>query len=268
MRAAVGLAWIALLAGCMAVETPTASSTLRFSPALAEGFDALPRVVGETPQARAVNAALDRIDVGDREERASCLEMKRHNDNVEWGRSVEAPMIGPRFVSLVVNRGSYCGGAHPWWSRTPLVFDLETGRPINWTDWLPPEMATPIHAEDPDLGSGPPVLDSPALKAWFAARVLAEMTEYGRRECAELYAEDQRESWGLTAWPDARAGGLTLQSAGLVHADMGCHAEVVMPLDELKRRGGGRDLIEAIGSGRRDRLWRNAPPEPERTAAR
>lgn len=268
MRAAAGLACLALLVGCAPSHEPGARSALQFSPDLAEDFGSLPRVAGDTPQTRAINAALDRVDARDRENRASCLEMKPWNDNVEWGRTVDAPMTGPRYVSIVMSQGDYCGGAHPWWNRTALVFDLETGRLIDWTAWLPAEMATPIKAEEADRWVRPAFLESPSLKAWFAERVLAGMDEYGRRECSELYAEDQRDEWGLTAWPDAKGGGLTLQSAGLVHADMGCHGDVLMPLSELKRRGVAPELVEAIEAGHRAGLWRDAPPESAGTDSR
>ena len=268
MRAAAGLACLALLAGCAPSKEPRATSALQFSPDLAEDFGSLPRVTGETPQARAINAALDRVDARDRENRASCLEMKSRNDNVEWGRTVEAPMTGPRLVSIVMTRGDYCGGAHPSWDRTALVFDLETGRLVDWTAWLPSGMAKPIRHESSDQWVRPGALDSPLLKAWFADRVLAGMDEYGRRECADFYSESRRDSWGLTAWPNAKAGGLTLQSAGLAHAEMGCHADVLMPLRELKRRGVAPELVDAIEAGHRARLWRDGPPEPEEAVRR
>ena len=267
MRLPAGLACLALLAGCVGSDEPLPASTLRFSPDLADDFGALPRVAGDMPQARAINAALDRVDARDRENRTDCLEMKPLNDNVEWGRSVEAPMTGPRFVSIVMTQGDYCGGAHPSWTRTALVFDLETGRLIDWTSWLPAEMATPFQADDADRLVSPAVLGSPSLKAWFAGRALEQMGKDGRRECAAIYAEDRREyAWGLTAWPNAKDGGLTLQSAGLAHAEMGCHADVLMPLAEMMRRGIADELVDAIKAAQGARLWRDAPPEREEGA--
>lgn len=256
-----GLAAFVLLASCVGSEGPEAEATLRFLPDLAEGFAALPRVASETPQARAVNATLDRIDVGDRQNRADCLEMKPYNDNVEWGRIVEAPMTGPRFVSIVVTRGDYCGGAHPNWERTPLVFDLETGRLIDWRALLPAAMVEPIEDDSGPWGL-PAHLTSPALKSWFAERALAEMDAYGRADCTDLYNE-WRDSWGLVAWPDAKAAGLTLQTAGLAHAQKGCLTEVTIPLGELRRRGVRRELTDALEAAHRARLWRDAPPEQE-----
>ncbi len=263
MWAAAGLMSAALLAGSMGSATPAQDTILQFPSDATEDFQALPRVGLETPQARAINAALDRIDTRDRENRAMCLEAKTENDNVQWGRSVEAPMMGPRFVSLVVSQGEYCGGAHPNWARYPLVFDLETGRLIDWRGVLPANMIVALNDQDADRWVRAAYLQSPRLKAWFAERALAGMDPRSREDCGYLYGEDEHNSWGLEIWPDAKAGGLTLQTAGLAHAETGCLAEVVMSLDEMRRQGVRPDLIEAIDTAHRAHLWRDAPSEPD-----
>jgi hypothetical protein len=261
MRRLAGLAMAALLAGCGAAYAPPQPVDLQYGPDLAEGFGALPRVEADTPQAQAVNTALDQVDARDRANRESCLEAKAQNDNVEWGRSVAVPMKGPRFISIVMDQGDYCGGAHPNSGRTPLVFDLETGRLIDWKAWLPADMAAPIDNQDADAAAA---LQSPTLKAWFAERALAEMSPEGKAECAELYSEQWRDEWRLAAWPDAKAGGLRLQTAGLAHASKGCETEVLMPLRELKRRGVAREFTAALEVAYRTGQWRDAPKERER----
>ncbi len=263
MRIAAGLAMAALLAGCGGPDAPEADSILRFSPDLAAQFQALPRVALTTPQALAVNAALGQIDARDRQNREDCLSTKPQNDNVEWGRTVDVPMSGPRFVSILMTQGEYCGGAHPNWGRTALVFDLETGRLVNWRTFLPAEMTAEMNDDDADNGVSAAYLKSPTLKAWFAPRALAGMDSYGREECAAIYDEGGSDDWGLTIWPDAKTGGLTLQSEGLAHAEMGCFTDVAMPLGELKRRGVRRELTDALEAAHHARLWRDASPEPE-----
>lgn len=263
MRAAAGLAMTVLLAGCGGPDVPKAQSALRFSPDLAENFQALPRVALETPEAQAVNAALDRVDARDRESREDCLSMKPHNDNVEWGRTVDVAMSGPRFVSIVMTRGEYCGGAHPNWDRPALVFDLQTGRLIDWRAFLPAGMTAEMHDDDADEWVSAAYLKSPELKAWFAARAMAAMDEYGRKECADIYGQGGHDEWGLTIWPDAKAAGLILQSAGLAHAEKGCFTEVTMSLRELKRRGVRRELTDALEVAHRSHLWRDGYREPE-----
>lgn len=264
-RAAAGPAMAALLAGCAGPAAPSTESVLRFSPELAEDFDALPRVALDTPQAQAINAALDRIDARDRQNRDDCLSLKPQNDNVTWGRTVETSMAGPRFVSIVVSQGEYCGGAHPNWVRAPLVFDLDTGRLIDWRRFLPADMTAQLDDEDADKWGRAAYLKSPTLKAWFAERALAGMDAYGRENCADVYDDGEGDYWGLTIWPDAKTGGLILQSAGLAHAEMGCFTEVAMSPQEVKRRGVARELTHALDAAHRAGLWRDAPPEQEET---
>jgi hypothetical protein len=172
-------------------------------------------------------------------------------------------MTGPRFVSLLITRGRYCGGAHPDWEQSALVFDLETGRMIDWSTFLPADLAVQMRDEGADEWVRPAYLTSPALKAWFAERAMDGMSLEGRQECAGLYGDDGGDSWGLQARPDAKAGGLTLQTAGLAHAETACHMDVTMPLDELRRRGVHPDLVAAIETAHRAGLWRDASPEPE-----
>lgn len=256
MRIAAVLAASAFLtAGCAPAQSegPTAAPRLVWSASLAEHFDALPRVAADTPEAREINAYLDRIDVGDRAERADCL--AAGGDNVEWGRSVEAPMTGPRFVSVLLTTGYYCGGAHPSWGQKSLTFDLESGRLADWAGFLPDDMALPRYEAGDQW---PQLLRSPSLKAWYARQAIAQrrMPE-GEDDCAEVL----KGSEPLDVWPDAQTGGLALQVSGLAHAAAACTETVVMPLAELRRRGVDPALVDAIEAAHRAGQWRPLPPE-------
>lgn len=266
MHRAAGLAVAALLAGCDGPQQPAPQSALSFSPDLAEDFAALPRIAAATPQAAAINGALDRLDANSVESRTSCLELRTQNDNVFAGRTVDAPMTGPRFVAIVVTSGNYCGGAHPNWGRTPLVFDLETGRLIDWRDWLPADMVEPMTDTEADRYTQPAVLQSLTLKAWFAQQALSEMDANGRAACAEIFGDYEPDWWSLNAWPDAKAGGLRLQTSDLAHASMGCHTDILMPLRDLKRRGAHREFTDALEAAHRANLWRDGAPETEGTS--
>lgn len=259
MRTAAVLVASALLtAGCAAAQSegPAAGPRLVWSGPLAEHFDALPRVAGTTPQAREINAYLDRIDVSDRAQRADCL--AEGGGNVEWSRSVEAPMTGPRFVSVLLTTGYYCGGAHPSWQQKSLTFDLESGRLADWSDFLPDDMALPRYeASD----RWPQLLRSPSLKAWYGREAIAKrrMAE-GEDDCAEVLLDYEP----LDVWPDARTGGLALQVSGLAHAVSACTETVVMPIAELRRRGVDSTLIDAVEAAHRASQWRAPPPEAPR----
>ena len=258
--AAVLVAITVLTAGCAAAQSegPDTVPRLVWSAPLAPNFNALPRVAGDTRQARDINAYLDRIDANDREDRATCLEMQPLNDNVEWGRSVEAPMTGPRFLSVLVTTGYYCGGAHPSWQQKSLTFDLESGRLVDWAEFLSADMALPRYEAGDQW---PQLLRSPSLKAWYAREAIAQRRmPGGEDECAEVL----RDSEPLDVWPDAQTGGLALQVSGLAHAVSVCTETVVMPLSELRRRGVDPALVDSIEAAHRVGQWRPLPPESPR----
>ncbi len=260
MRMAAGLACLVLLTGGGAAEPPRATGPttppLRWDADIADGFEALPRVAADTPQARSINSFLDSLDVRDREERSSCL--AEPSANVEWSRSIEAPMAGPRFVSLIVTIGYYCGGAHPYWTQTHYTFDLDTGRQADWSALLPDDMSRPLQAP---RYSWPALLESPSLAAWFAERALAGMDQRGRDDCADVYGPEGRKYWSLAVWPDAKEGVLGLQPAGLAHAETGCLVSVTIPLADLKRRGAAPELTDAIDAAHAAEYWRGPRPE-------
>jgi hypothetical protein len=54
-------------------------------------------------------------------------------DGGEWQRTVKVTMRGPRFLSMVAMDGMYCGDAYPDDDLVVLVFNLETGEPVDWS---------------------------------------------------------------------------------------------------------------------------------------
>lgn len=263
MRIAAPLiASLLLTAGCAApgVTTPAQSDGLTWAPPLADGFEALPRVSGDTPPAREINAFLDRMDVRAREERGECLsDASTLSDNREWGRSVEAPMTGPRFLSLLVTTGYYCGGAHPDWAQKALTFDLMSGRQVDWATQLPADMALPRHEASDHW---PQLLKSPSLIAWYGRQAVAQRQAAvaGEDECAEVLTNGS-DVGALNIWLDARSEGLAAQVTGLAHVVAACTETVIMPLDELQRRGANPAMIEALEAAHRQNRWRPASPE-------
>jgi hypothetical protein len=265
MRLAAGLGTIVLLAAAPVhaqdAATTTVGEILRWGPDLAKDFEALPRIAGDAEPARAINAFMDRLDERDREARSDCL--AEAPDHYEWGRSVEAPMTGPRFVSVIVTLGAYCGGAHPYWSETHYTFDVETGRQIDWAAFLPDEMASPLHAPE---YSWPASLASPMLKARFIGDAIAQRRAFDpsradQDECVGVLSE---ETGALGAWLDARAPGLALSNAGLPHAVQACTETVVIPLEDLRRGGAAPLLIDAIATAHAEGRWRARTEEAAR----
>lgn len=260
MRAAAGLACLVLLTGCGAARSPAAevASPLTWGADIAEDFEALPRVAGDSPADRAINAFLDGLDARDRESRSNCL--TEGPENAQWGRSVAAPMTGPRFVSIIVTRGDYCGGAHPNWSETHYTFDLLTGTHVDWPALLPAGMSARIH--EPEY-SWPATLASPSLTAWFAQRALAGLDRDVQDTCASTYGPEGRGSLGLGVWLDAKENGLGLQLIPSHHAEIACVTSLTIPAADLRRRGVSAELVDAIETAHRERLWRDRRPESE-----
>lgn len=265
MRSPAGLAAIVLLAAAPVdaqVATPTTvGEVLQWGPDLAKDFEALPRVAGDAGPARAINAFMDGLDDRDREARSGCL--ADAPEHYEWGRSIEAPMTGPRFVSVVVTIGYYCGGAHPYWSETHYTFDLETGGQIDWAAFLPAEMASPL---SPAEYNWPASLASPALRARFIRDAIAQRRAFDparvdQDECVEVLSEETR---ALDAWLDARTPGLALSNAGLPHAVQACTETVVVPLEDLRRSGADPLLINAIAAAHAEGHWRARTGEAAR----
>lgn len=57
----------------------------------------------------------------------------------DYSRTVEIAMQGPRYLSLVAEDIYSCGAPHPLDAELALVYDLQTGLPVNWLKWLPPD---------------------------------------------------------------------------------------------------------------------------------
>lgn len=119
-----------LLAVAVPAWAADRSVTLKAPPDVMPGIAAMPQIDAPVDEAeRRINAALKRLDGSVRKAAKHCtVEAGKAGD---WGRSVEAPMRGPGFVSFVVHDGVFCGGAHPNSSTMSIVYNLKTGAPVD-----------------------------------------------------------------------------------------------------------------------------------------
>jgi hypothetical protein len=92
------------------------------------GVGALRIVSGipETPAA-AINAWLD--------------EARRELDSLwvdcsDWEGSVTAAFVSTSWLVFDVNASGFCGGVHPNESSTPIAFDAQEGKRIDFSDWI------------------------------------------------------------------------------------------------------------------------------------
>jgi hypothetical protein len=236
----------AILAALAAPPASAASAppTLRKTPNLAKNAEAYPTLVGATLAIAKINRALRAANAKQREDMKDCRR-DAPQDGYWWEQSVEAPLIGAHFVSLWAHGNMSCGGAHPNFIDEALVFDLCAGERVDWRKLLPLQLLDePGRASD---GAVPPpaAIASPALTALFLAE--AEKEGVGA-DCQEAFAEQEMK---FEFWPDAKAKGLAMRAANLLHwAEGPCGGPATIPTETLKRLGFDARLIHDVETGR------------------
>ena len=81
---------------------------------------------------RHINTALQRLDRPAARAAHECRTEGPPSSGYR-SRAVSVTMAGPRFLSIVIVDDAFCGGAHPETATLSLVYDLRTGRPVDWT---------------------------------------------------------------------------------------------------------------------------------------
>lgn len=196
----------------------------------------LPRIT--TPAnavTRRINASLVAADQGFDTVAANC---RATTPNPQATRKVVVTARGPALLALVTRDETNCGGAYPNTGTMALVFDLASGRFVDWTRLLP-KGATP--ARDNEAGTDVTLgtiawepLRQAYLERYRAAPALAAAV--GRDNigaCADAVADDR----DFILWPDTRAHALVAQPVGLPHAAAGCEVPVALDAAALKGLG-------------------------------
>ena len=233
----------------VALIAPSASAAnapppLHKTPNLAKNAEAFPTLVGATPAIARINRALRAANAKQREDMKGCRR-DTPQDGYWWEQSVDAPLIGAHFVSLAAHGNLSCGGAHPNFIDEALTFDLTTGEPVDWRRLLPASLRrAPGRAAD---GAAAPddAIASPALTALFVDQSTKEGVG---ADCQEAFGQQEMN---FEFWPDAKAKGLAMRAANLLHwAEGPCSGPVTIPVATLKRLGFDNLLIEDIETGR------------------
>ncbi|RYF94282.1 MAG: hypothetical protein EON95_05910 [Caulobacteraceae bacterium] len=212
---------------------------------LSAAADAFPRIVEPAgPRTDRINQALTRADARGRKAMKDCGQER----GVAFERSVTAPMTGQPFLTLIASDFASCGGAHPSIFQMALTYDLGTGRPINWADYLPADLVKPEVLVDIGDGSQLGAVQAPALLAFYRAAAKAQRQD---RNCDEVY--DGAE--GLYLWIDAKAGGMAMSMTGVPHAVQACDDPVVMSTAELRKRGAKPALTDAIDAASKSKHY-------------
>ncbi|HXV00062.1 MAG TPA: hypothetical protein VG166_06165 [Caulobacteraceae bacterium] len=213
---------------------------------------AFPRITAPRDEVSArINAALAPLDLAALRVAAECLGEARRAGAAggDWGRTVVVTMKGPRLLSFLVTDSYFCGGAHPDVEAWPLVFDLSTGQPVDWTRFLPRALLGKATTDiDPDT-AGRISLASPGLHTLYMAGYGAQARVVDP-ECRDVMADS--DAAVASIWPDAANGGLMVDF-DVPHVVAACAVPVVIPVAHLKALGASPDLTAALTAARASR---------------
>lgn len=232
--------WVLSLALILATSAVAAEPVRLARPMSAS---ALPRIAAPlTPQAAKINAALTRLDQRWASYARECR--KSGKDNTAT-RSVKVTMAGLRFLSLVASDEETCGGAHPDNSTLALVYDLGSGRPVDWRVLLGPRLATATRLDTVIDGSKIGTAGSPELSRLYqrALRKAPGFDPAWWTECAEVLQDPDLQ---YVLWPDAKTRGLVALPV-VVHAVAPCAEDATIPAGELKQAGADAGFVAALG---------------------
>lgn len=210
---------------------------------LRPGFGShLPRITAPVNAAtRRINAALGSADSAFDEVAANC---QPHPD---VSRKIAVTARGPALLAIVTTDETYCGGAYPNIGTLALVFDLKSGRFVDWTRLLPTG-AVATRADEAGTDAVLGVIAWAPLRRAYLARyraapaVAAAVGRDNIETCAGAVAADN----DFILWPDTRARALMAQPVGLPHVAAGCEVPVALDATALKALGLAPAAIAAI----------------------
>jgi hypothetical protein len=221
--------------------------SLKIPSPLRPGIAAMPTIAAAKDEAeRRINTALRRLDATMRKTTAGCTGPDGRRG--EWERSVEAPMRGPGYLSLVVTDVITCAGRGPGIGVMSIVYDLTTGTPVDWTRLLPPDLTGKVALETGADGTRMVTLASTTLHALYLAGYRPGDVEPSCREAVSEPGAGAPPA--MMVWPDAKAGGLVLQF-NLPRAAQACSDPVVISSVTLRRHGADARLLAAIDAAHR-----------------
>jgi hypothetical protein len=213
--------------------------TLKPSPPLTRHVAAFPRIAAPAgAAAQRINLALDRQDDNVKSVARQCA----HDG---WSRDVTVTMRGPRYLSLTAQDSWYCGGAYPDAGRLVLVYDLDTGSPVNWARLLPAAMIGSASLDTAGDGTRIGVIQSRVLQDYYVKTRTSDPKDPLDADCRDVV---QDPALKFTLWPDAHDGGIRIEPVGLPHVVAVCGGSVLIPAAALRRMGVQPSLADAIES--------------------
>lgn len=243
---------LSLLSGTAALAQGSASGSsdlvLRPQPAVGDNSAAFPRVIGSGDAVRRINVSLDAVDADLRKAIRDCWQSAKENGgNAGWTRTVRVTMRGPRFLSMVAQDDPFCGGAHPDADTLALVFDHNTGRPVDWRRLLPSSLISSTTLVTGLGGSREGLVLSPRLLSLYRNRYPAKPKDIDpadRDECRDSVQD------GFTIWLDAPTQGLMIQPTAQNFAAAACAVPISLPASLLAAFGADPALAAALRAAR------------------
>ena len=215
-------------------------------PAVRSNVAAMPEILTPRDAAEhAINTALRFLDAKVR------LASAPHPETCPGGsytRGVSATMRGPGFLSFLVTDEIDCG-AHPSVEIRSIVYDLKTGKPVDWNKLLP---AAYVEGA-PDSAAGETV--EPVITA--ASKRLYELYLAGYPKDQDADCEQTVRDAGtdtgpppMTLWLDAKGDGLAVRF-DLPHAVQACAEAVTISTETMHADGADQFLTDAIDAAHR-----------------
>ncbi|MGC2110181.1 MAG: hypothetical protein WA655_11740 [Candidatus Korobacteraceae bacterium] len=212
---------------------------------LRQGVDLWPLIAHpRNPAEQRINATLTRLNQRLAQAVKDCDKQvgDTTGDNTtsdDWSRTVEMTMTGPHFLSLVASDEVFCGGAHPDSRRTALVFDMNTGAPVDWTKLVAASAGASAYTDTATDGSTIGALVLPALQTRNVAAANAD--------CKDVFQDPQ----SFLLWPDAKSGMLVAEPFDLPHAVAACAQQLKLTMPQARQLGFSESLLSAIEEAHR-----------------
>lgn len=220
---------------------------------LRPGVDAWPLILDpETPPEQRVNATLTNLnqrlqhalqdcDASYQESLKQMGDGAKNQDPVskDWSRRIVVTMRGPRFLSLLASDSTSCGGAHPNSDQVAMVFDMNSGAPVNWTAVMASTAGAAAYKGTSMGGSAAGALVLPGLKTMAVAVADAD--------CKDAFLDTQP----FLIWPDAQHGKLVAQPFDLPHVVQACANQIDLTPDQARKLGFDESLVGAIEQAHR-----------------
>lgn len=189
-----------------------------------------------------INALLEKQDekvraaVKDCEKSFHELRPDAPKEHGEWSRGVEVTMKGPRYLSLMAEEEYNCGGPHPDQGLIlPLVYDLTTGRPVDWIKLLPHGARAALNEAVDGTRVG--VVEWP----WLQRRAMREADG----DCKESFSYGKTD---FALWLDGKAGTVMAQPFEVPHTLIVCTGPVAITVAEARTLGFAQELTDALAA--------------------